>query len=91
MTRSKEPEVIKLAACLQEFEAIMLNYRQRLQAELQAEKEGDNYPWLISGLTRQIAWLEAVHTMVDEELWEQMIMLANMSQSLSHRRTRRMF
>jgi len=91
MTRSKEPEVMQMADVLQEFEAIMLSYTQHLEAELRAEQEGEAYPWLISGLTRQIAWLKAVHTIVDEELWDQMIMLANMSQSLSHRRTRRMF
>jgi hypothetical protein len=91
MTRSKEPEVMEMADALQGFETTLLSYKQRLEAELQAELEGENYPWLISGLTRQLAWLEAVHTFVDEELWEQMIILANMSQSLSHRRTRRMF
>jgi hypothetical protein len=91
MTRSKEPEVLKMADALQEFETTLLEYKESLEEELEAELAGENYPWLISGLTRQVAWLEAVHTFLDEELWEQMIILANMSQSLSHRRTRRMF
>jgi hypothetical protein len=91
MTRSKEPEVLRMADALQEFETTLLEYKERLEAELEAELAGENYSWLISGLTRQVAWLEAVHTFLDEEMWEQMIILANMSQSLSHRRTRRMF
>ena len=69
----------------------MLSYTRHLETELKAEREGQAYLPLILGLERQIVMLKAARSYVDEEMWEQMLLLANMSQSLSHRRTRRMF
>lgn len=91
MTRKKEPEINEMTAALEEFETALLGYLERLEKELQAEKESDNYAPLVSGLERQVATLRAMHHFVDEELWEQMLLIANMSQSLSHRRTGRFF
>lgn len=91
MTRSKESEIKRMVDALQRFETIMLSYTRRLETELEAERAGQAYLPLILGLERQIAMLKAASNYVDEEMWEQMLLLANMSQSLSHRRTRRMF
>lgn len=91
MTRKKEPEIEEMSAALEQFETVLLGYLERLEAELQTEKQGQNYGPLVSGLERQVATLKAVHYFIDEELWEQMLIIANMSQSLSHRRTRRFF
>lgn len=91
MTRSKESEIKRMVDALQRFETIMLSYTRRLETELEAERAGQVYLPLILGLERQIAMLKAASNYVDEEMWEQMLLLANMSQSLSHRRTRRMF
>jgi len=91
MTRSKESEIKQMVGALQRFETIMLSYTRRLETELKTEREREAYLPLILGLERQIAMLKAARNYVDEEMWEQMLLLANMSQSLSHRRTRRMF
>lgn len=91
MTRSKDPEIKQMADALQEFETLLLGYAQRLEEEWRREREAEAYPPLTRGLKRQIAMLKAVHTFIDEEMWEQMLLLANTSQSISHRRTRRFF
>lgn len=91
MTRTKEEIVQTMTTTLEAFENQLLEYLEALEAELQAEKAGENYPPLMTGLERQIAMVKAMHTFIDEDLWEQMLLVANMSQSLSHRRTRRFF
>jgi hypothetical protein len=91
MTRKKEEIVQEMTSALEAFEGLVLDYLEDLEAELAAEKAGDNYPPLMKGLERQIAMVKAMHIFIDEDLWEQLLLVANMSQSLSHRRTRRFF
>lgn len=91
MTRKKEEIVREMTSSLETFEGLVLDYLEDLETELAAEKAGDNYPPLIKGLERQVAMVKAMHTFIDEDLWEQLLLVANMSQSLSHRRTRRFF
>jgi len=91
MTRKKEDIVKEMTTVLETFENLLIDYLEDLEAELEAEKAGDNYPPLMKGLERQVAMVKAMHTFIDEDLWEQMLLVANMSQSLSHRRTRRFF
>ncbi len=91
MTRKKEPEIDEMLTGLEQFESALLGYLDKLEKELESEKAGENYPPLVSGLERQITMLRTLHYFVDEDLWEQFLIIANMSQSLSHRRTRRFF
>lgn len=91
MTRKKEDIVKEMTSALETFEGLLLDYLEDLETELEAERTGDQYPPLMKGLERQVAMLKAVHSFIDDDLWEQMLLIANMSQSLSHRRTRRFF
>jgi hypothetical protein len=92
VTRFKEPEVLALADTMASFEQGLASYRWRLSEELAAEvATGSPYGPLVSGLERQIAMLDALAYLVDDDVWEHLLLITNMSASITHRRTRRFF
>ena len=91
MTRSKAPIIKEMTETFESFEGLLLDYLEDLESELKEVQEGDNYRPLYRSLVRQIEMLKAVHLFIEEDLLHQMLNIANMSQSLSHKRTRRFF
>ena len=91
-SRSKDPEIKEMADALAEFERFVLAYTGRLRAELKNEStlpEPDES--LALGLERQVALVEALAQIIDVDIWDHMILIANLSASLSHRRTRQFY
>jgi hypothetical protein len=91
MTRSKAPIIQEMTEALEQFESLLLDYLDDLESEMEEVQKGDNYRPLVRSLIRQIDMLRAVHLFIEEDLLHQMLTIANMSQSLSHKRTRRFF
>ena len=90
--RERDPEVQKMANSLAEFERDVLAYTERLRAELQSENaRQEPYEILTKGLKRQLALVEALGQIIDEDLWDHLIIVANMSASLSQKRTRQFY
>jgi hypothetical protein len=90
--RRKEPAILHLREALEHFHDLVEGYREDLKNELTAARaEQEPYPHLIRALDRQIAALHHLEMMLDEQMWPEVVKLANTSPWIEHTRTRDFF
>jgi hypothetical protein len=86
--RQREPAIHDLRAALETFHDLVDRYRERLEVERAgavARAVPDDH--LVRALDRQISQARRLEGLLDEQLWPEMIALANGSASLAHART----
>lgn len=90
--RKKDQEYYQLRGILGQFLDAAEGYRKRLEAELAAARaEQEPYMHLIRPLERQIAVIQKLEAVLDEQIWPTLIELANVSAYVEHGRTRDYF
>jgi hypothetical protein len=86
--RQKEPVIHEMRAALEAFHDLVDGYREHLEAErggAVARAAPDAH--LVRALDRQIAQARRIDAVLDEQLWPELIALANGSASLAHTRS----
>jgi hypothetical protein len=90
--RKKDAAVHEIRKALERLHDVVEAYRRSLEAELTATlAEAEPYGHLVRSLERQIGSLRNLEEALDEQVWPQVIGIANTSAYVEHTRTRDFF
>ena len=90
--RKKDPEVLEIRQELEHLLLTVEDYRARLEQELErARTEPEPYDPLLRALDSQIGSVRRLETLLDEQVWPQIVRLAHGSSYVEHARTRDYF
>lgn len=90
--RKKDQEYYQLRDVLEQFLDTAEGYRLRLEAELaEARSVQEPYMHLVRALERQITTTRKLESLLDEQVWQVLIEIANGSAYVEHTRTRDYF